>query len=243
MKRLLCLFLICVTLAAQSSQQALLFSQKISAIETIAYDTSTDGGLVNPGTSLTWSHTVTGTHPILWVGVFGDTVAGDATCAKITGVTYNSVSLTQVPTNSPVQTPGDRCAYLFYLAGPATGAHNVVVSASSSIVIAALASSYTGVKQTGIPDSSNKNTVTGSTTGITTSTTVVTNNSWIVLYGKATTAPSAGTGSTQRQTANDAGLYDTNAAVSSGSQSMQITTGGVNANIGVIMASFAPYGS
>lgn len=206
---------------------------------TIAYDTSVDGSLVNPGTSLTWSHTTSGSNRILWVGAFGDTLIADPTCAKITGVTYNAVAMTQLPTVSPVGTPADRCVYLFYLIAPATGANNVVVSASSSIVIKGLSASYTGAKQSGVPDASANNTGT-SVTSITTSVTVVAANSWTILVGKNSFgAPVAGTGSTQRQNANDFGIFDSNGPLAAGSRSMQLTIG-TSSNFGVVMASFAP---
>lgn len=208
----------------------------------IAFDAAVDGGLTLSGTSLTWSHTVTGSNPILFVGVFGDLVSGDPTCGLITGVTYNGVSLTQIPTNSPVFTPSDRCGYLFYLAGPATGTHDVVVSGFVLMVIAGVSASYTGAKQTGIPDSSAQNTAT-SANDITTTTTVVAANSWTILYERNTFgAATAGTGSTQRvSSANGIGLFDSNGPLAAGAQSQQVQTVGHTPNWGTIMASFAPF--
>lgn len=194
----------------------------------IALDNSTNGGLVNPGTSLTYAHTVSGSNRILFVSVFGDTTD------KITGVTYNGVSMTLV--GKTVKSP-DRYVYLFYLIAPATGTNNVVVSASSSIAICSHAVSYTGAAQTGQPDSS----ITGTAaTSLTLTTTVVASNCWLVgAWRTNVTTGTAGTGATQRQGSN--GLYtaDSNGVVGTGSQSMTYNTAGSNGYSGV-MASFAP---
>ena len=214
---------------------------RILSSNTIAYDASANGSITLSGTSLTWSHTTSGSNRVLFVGAFGDTLIADPTCAKITGATYNSVSMTQVPTVSPVGVPGDRCIYLFYLVAPATGANNVVVSASSAIVIAGLSSSYTGAKQTGVPDVAVNNTQSNTAT-FTTSLTVATTNSWMILYTKNNfDAPGAGTGSTSRQsTANGHAIFDSNGPLATGSQSMAATSASSTSDWGSIMVSIAP---
>lgn len=111
----------------------------------IARDNVTVSGYVTTPT-LTFSHTNTAGN-ILWVGVVvysGNNV--------ITGVTYNTVAMTQ--TVNIAQGANGR-VYLYYLVSPATGANNVVVSQSGSDQIHAIASSYTGASTTGVPDATN----------------------------------------------------------------------------------------
>ncbi len=206
----------------------------------IAFDTAVDGGLVNTGTSLTWSHTVTGSNPILFVGAFGNTVGADPTCAGITGATYNSVSMTQV-TGSPFNGGADRCMYLFYLAGPATGTHSVVISASSSIVIDGQSASYTGARQTGIPDAHNTNAVGG--TPISQSVNTVASSCWIFAMVRSDTGtPAAGAFTTLRVTsANGIGLIDSNLTTPSAGTWPLIASSSGATFMGMIIVSFAQF--
>ncbi len=179
---------------------------------------------------------------ILWVAVFGDSSSG-----TITGVTYSSVAMTQLPTVSPKQVPGDRFVYLFYLIAPATGANNIVVSAGTGTYIAAIASSYTGAKQSGVPDASANNSCTACTT-LSTSVTTFADNSWIVLISKNANSATetADTGSTlRRANASDAAfaLFESSGdpVTPQGATSMSIKIStGFSADHGLIMASFAP---
>lgn len=210
----------------------------------IAFDAATDGSLVNPGTSLTWSHTVTGSNPILHVAVFGDLVSGDATGVKITGVTYNAVAMTlvgKIAEENGATPANDRWVYLYELVGPATGAHNVVVSASASIAIAGQSVSHTGAKQSSQPDNFTTNSAAGASS-ITTSLTTVADGCWSVLAIRTSGGTvSAGSGSTVRTTnANGLSLADSGGPKTpAGSTSMAVTTAG-STTFGVVMASFSP---
>lgn len=189
------------------------------------------------GTSLTFSHTCSGSNRILFVGVLGE-VGSDV----ITGVTYNSVSMTLV---DKALTPSDRYLYLFYLIAPATGANNIVVSASSSTYMQGTGVSYTGAKQTSPIDSSNTGTLTESGVGTSTftvSTTVVADNCWLVGAVNALGATmSMGTGTTDRQIdyGTPGGIIDSNGTVSTGSQSLQVTTT-PKRNMAMVLCSLAP---
>src|SRR3990167_3818009 len=136
----------------------------------LALDTGTNGGNNGGGTSHTYSHTCTGSDLILFVGV-GTNSSSDL----ISGVTYNTVAMILVDKQQGTST---NYSYLYYLITPATGAHDVVVSASSTCTIYSGAVSYTGAKQSGQPDSTNKGTETGAT--FTLSTTVVASNCWLI---------------------------------------------------------------
>ncbi len=191
----------------------------------LALDTSTTSTLG------TYSHTCTGSDLILFVGVNGDTTD------TLTSITYNGVSMTII---SKVQVPGDRWDYLYALVGPATGAHNVVISGASFHASAAV--SYTGASQTGQPDSFNTGTVTGNTV-ITVSTTVVAANCWLIMWGSVDGGTmAAGTGTTFRNGSLAGGyaMFDSNGTVGTGSQSLQFNTGATNGNKAGVIASFKP---
>lgn len=77
------------------------------------------------GTSLSWSHTCTGSNRVLlvWVAVLENSFDN-----SITGVTYNGVAMTQLDGGmSTEENTGARGA-LFGLVGPATGSHTVTVN-------------------------------------------------------------------------------------------------------------------
>lgn len=202
----------------------------------IQFDNATDGGLVNPGTSLTFAHTTSGTNRILHVGLFGN-LSTDV----ITGVTYNAVSMTLV---NKVQAPGDRWVYLYRLVNPASGANNVVVSASGSIAIAAQAISHTGARQTGVPDANTTNTGTSisANTNFTTTLTTVAAECWTILVTKTSGVLSATTGAIIRKTnANGLSMVDSNNTVGQpGSKSISIQRSATT-YFGTVMDSFAPY--
>lgn len=93
--------------------------------------------------SLTFSHTVSGSDTILFVGISNN---GNPPIA-ISGVTYNGSAMTAV-----WNTKGT-CFYvgsaLFYIINPTTGTNNVVISwTSTSGYVSAGAVSMTGVHQT-----------------------------------------------------------------------------------------------
>lgn len=213
----------------------------------IAFDAATDGGKVNPGTSLTFSHTCTGSNGLLVVGFAGDNFGG---ADDVSSVTYNSVALTLAKKITSA-TGGDRISYIYYLLGPATGAHNVVITCSSSHLIQGGAVSYTGVKQSAQPDASTTNFSSTSATTLTTSLTTVNDNSWcVLLHGgyDGGSAPTAGASTTRRTfdgTDGGWGLFDTNAAVTpAGSRSLISNYGSGTNPFGLaivhVMVSFQP---
>jgi len=196
----------------------------------IALDTSTGGGNNGGGTSHTYAHTCTGSNLILFVAV-GTNSASDL----ISGVTYNTVAMTLVDKQAGTST---NYSYLFYLTAPATGAHNVVISASSTCTIYSDSASYTGAKQSAQPDSTNKGTSTGATLAL--STTVVATNCWLVASGCDFDGLSAGTGMTLRQTSGADAIGDSNAVVGTGSQSMTWNVATTTNPTSGVIASFAP---
>jgi hypothetical protein len=101
----------------------------------IAYSTVSQG--TGTDVTLTISHTVTGTNPILLVCFWF--AGGD----WATGVTYNSVSMTQIDKIQRSDATG-RWGYLYYLENPSAGTNNIVISVSTSTTIYGYGISYTG---------------------------------------------------------------------------------------------------
>ena len=173
----------------------------------------------NPITTLTWSHTCTGSNRIIFVTGRASESSDDMTA------TYGGVSMTKVTTT--LGAASDRI-WLFVLHAPATGANNVVLTKPSFTAgqMDGSSASYTGALQTSTVDSFGNNTA-NSTTG-TVSTTVVASNCWLVggIRGNSGGASSDGTGTVTRSgafiadTSSQTCISDSNGTVGTGSQSL-----------------------
>ena len=188
-------------------------------------------------TSLTFSHTCSGSNRILFVGIIGD-----ITTDTVTGVTYAGVSMTLVGKN---KTTSSRYNYLYYLVAPATGANNVVISQSSSVFIGGASVSYTGVRQDSPIDASTTNLATA--TSITTSVTTIRDNCWCIeVCGVGNAGLTVGANTTERCIVYTAAskfsvMYDGNIAKTPpGSVSLIVNASG-SQNLGTVMCSFSPY--
>jgi hypothetical protein len=139
----------------------------------IAFDatTHTEQGSVS---SFSFNHTCTGTDRILFVAVW--TITNTRTT---TAVTYNSVSMTNVPGATIVGSDGNQLS-LWYLINPASGTNAVAVTCSGSNFPSARAVSYTGAQQSGVPDASGE--ATGTATNFSNSLTSVANDTWHVAF-------------------------------------------------------------
>lgn len=135
----------------------------------IAVDTTSNAQEASGATSKTFSHTCSGSNRVLVVSVMSSGSTDPS------GVTYNSVALTKAVSNaSPFN-----CS-IWYLASPATGANNIVVSFAASTKFGVGAVSFTGANidsPLGITGSNEDGT--GSTTASVTVTTQK-NNSYLV---------------------------------------------------------------
>ena len=198
----------------------------------IAFDAATDGGITNPGTSHTFSHTTgAGSDRILFVFSFAHTTD------VVTGATYAGSAMTLIDKRLIT---GDRWVYLWYIVAPSTGANNVVISASSSVVIAGCSASYTGASQTGQPDSFTNGENPGQTT-FSLATTTVADNCWAVMgFRSDGTDNTPGTGDNERvDSVTGFCFYDTGPVTPAGS--VTISTSSSNASpYGGVIASFAP---
>ena len=197
----------------------------------IAFDAATDGG--NGASVHSFAHTCTGDDRILFVMASTD--------AGVTpSVTYNSVAMSLIDT---ITTDSVRDHHLFVLVNPASGSNTVAVTASAGTIFAG-ATSYTGAKQTGQPDSFAKNSALVAST-LTGTTTVVASNCWLVALGQADGGTvTAGTGTTKRTQYGgfaQFAIVDSNGTVGTGSQSLVIN-GSLSVPMVIIVASFAPVG-
>ena len=203
----------------------------------IAFDAA--GGEFNTsGTTLSDDFTCSGNNRILFVGVVNFAPTDDLEAPKYGGVTMKLVG--KQGFNSEAS-PGD-WSYLYYLINPASGTNTLTVTRTDDTsTMHVVCTSYTGVKQSGVPDASAIN-VQDSGTSITTSVTTVADNCWTVLFCGAQKDVSAGTGTTDRKSGIQNLIGDSNAPISpAGSTSMEVTMGDTES--ATIMASFAPSGS
>jgi len=163
----------------------------------------------------TWNHTCSGSNRILFVSIIGDT------SDNITKCTYNGDAMTLLTKGSN----SARWVYFYYLINPDTGTNEIEITGYAYPT--AVAASYTGVKQTGFPDS-NSGRLTGTdVTSKTVTNTVVASNCWLVmLSGTHDGNPStAGSGTTLRVQRTGEGtdtcaILDSNGVVGNGSQSL-----------------------
>ena len=200
----------------------------------LAFDASVDGGTTSTASTLSWTHTCTGSDRILIV-----TDNEEADPVTITGVTYNSVAMTLIATSAGVASAG--ISQLWYLINPASGANTVTVTRTATANrLVGGSSSYTGAKQSGQPDANTTEAVSSVTSNAVTVTTIA-DNCWTVA-GLDTSAGgvTAGAGTTLRQAVTDgSAILDSNAAITpagSTSLSYNMTSG----NTTVVMASIAP---
>jgi hypothetical protein len=213
----------------------------------IAFDAATDGGN-NGGSSnsLMFSHTVTGSNPILFVGFVGDAPTGSD---DITGVSYGGVSCSLIAKRTDLSV--NRFIYLYVLAGPSTGANNVVITCTNNHFLLAGSVSYTGAAQFGQPDSSNSNQA-GDEQHVTVAVSTVADNCWTVLIGggfESNDLLVAGAGSTRRTAEASFGtwaLFDSNGpitppAVTTMECHYTAAMTSFNGTVTGIIASFAPF--
>jgi hypothetical protein len=194
----------------------------------ISFDATS--GTTGSGTTVTYSHTCSGTNTILFVA------ACSYTADRITGITYNGVSMTFINKTSR----STAFISLYYLINPSTGANNVVVSSSPSDTIHSISVSYAGVKQSAQPD--NNTTTSAGTQTVATTLTTVASNTWSVhaaMNADQTGTPSA-SDYTSRNTQSDIIMGDTNTPKTpAGSVTMTSDWSGESSNAhGAVMASF-----
>lgn len=190
------------------------------------------------GTSLTWSHTTgSGSDRVLWVAV-NINLGGDGD--PVTGVTYNGVAMTQIVKRTTGGGGGAGCnpAYLYYLAAPASGTHDIVVSCGSSQPIYGTGVSYTGASQSGADSSAGG--YFPNTSSATQNTTVVASNCWLISVGGESNAgtPLLSAPMVTRGSNTFEGVTgDSNGTVGTGTQGATYTHAG-SSSFTIVVASF-----
>lgn len=178
------------------------------------------------GTTQTIAYTTNGTNRVLLV-VIKSTATPDS-------VTYNGVAMTNLATDAGhpgfYETYKDR---LYYLANPAIGANNLVITWPSSHAFQSLSiASYEGVDQTTPLDAYEAWTF--SNTGVTTDdVTVATADAWAVMFSQSydDAGFTAGTSTTERLDSQESGfgshgVFDSNGPLSTGTKTLTATFGG-----------------
>jgi hypothetical protein len=137
-------------------------------------DLNNNGGTTN---SLTTAYTVNASSNWLFVGFLGDATTG---FDDITGVTYNSVSMTLLAKVTTGLNTLDRFLYLYQLQNPTAGSsHNVVISCTNNHYLLGLAIDYIGVGSLGTAaQGSIAYPISGASTTLTVNTTITVAGSW-----------------------------------------------------------------
>lgn len=193
--------------------------------------------------SVTFSHTISGSNTILFV--HGEGSQGPT--ATLTA-TYNGVSMTELG-HSIDNTGTGVPTYLFYMVNPPTGAHNVVVS-SSNVSVSGSSVSYTGVKQTLPISVSNTTALNSTTSSMSKSITTINDKSWVIMAfrtgsGNAITAGSNTVVRVQPDNAVNGGgaFIDSGAAITpAGSATLAVTCTSQYFG-GQVIAAFDPQGT
>lgn len=188
-----------------------------------------------------YSHTVTGSNPVLVAGLATAGTNGNANDPS--SIIYNSVAMSQVGNISI--NGSDRRWFAYYKSAVSTGANTFSYTFSTSKGrLSACTASYSGVSQTDVPDS--KIDKQQAATNFTQTATVVASNCWL-WAGESNDSgtPTAGAGLTLRSNggAVDAQIEegDSNATVGTGSQSMTFNSTG-SWTFGGTIISMAPSG-
>jgi hypothetical protein len=203
----------------------------------IARDTNTALQIVGPSTTGSVSHTCTGSNLILWCLMQNENQSG------FNSITYGGVQLTEAITYNMTNS---QQISLWYLIAPATGSNTFAVDRIGTVNDCQMQIvSYTGAKQSGVPDASISANNTTSTS-LTTTLTTVADNTISVLVGYSNgSQPTAGTNSsliasidTDRCTAFDS--TGVGPKTPPGSFAMTFTND-VSIIDAAVMASFAPF--
>ena len=203
----------------------------------IAFDSATvandEGTTPSP---FSFNHTCSsGSNRLLLVGVSqfgGDTV---------TGITYNGVAMTQLVKTTAAW--GGPTGYIYGLLNPASGTNAVAVSwTGGNDFTRCSAGSYTGVKQTGLPDATAHNeNATAAQTSIAATITTVADNSWVGVYSLAQNGTfSSLTNGTIRQSSGPTMWGDSNGAVTPAGMDTLTSNFASSGQQCILLASFAP---
>ena len=202
----------------------------------IAYDAVSVLG--ESSNQITISHTCTGSNLVLIVGIMDKTDAAE----QCTGVTYDGDAMTKIDSIRGGDGIG-RWLSLWYKIAPSTGANNIVASFNDAGYHRCQGVSYTGCRQSDVPENSSTQT-TGADAAYDHSLTSAFLDCWHIFFPKNDTGThAAGTGTTLRGVATDSNIMDSNSAKNpAGSVTLQATHGS-SPKWGSIMITLSPPGS
>ncbi len=164
----------------------LLFLLARPAQAQIAHDADSNSGVLsNNTTTISWSHTFTGSNRVAYVGCGArDATANNRT---VSAVTVGGASATLIGSHQDNTVPGVPFKMsLWRRIAPATGAQTIAVdmAAYNNTRVYCAAVSFTGVDQTTPEDAAATGESTGNATAVGSATpiTTVTNNAWLVGF-------------------------------------------------------------
>lgn len=208
----------------------------------IAFDSMGGTGSGTSATTLNWTQVVASSPTsILVVGVTGNLVGSGSVLTSVTALKGGSTTNLTAFASSPFSNNNvGRFMYVYYMLSPDSGTNTITLNNSTTGFLAGFSVTYTGVRQSGIPDNSAANVLTTGTTA-SDSLTPVAANSWVISYvleGVGSTI-TAGSGTTLRTTTSNTAFFDTNAGVSTGT-TLNYASGNASSTWGDQIFSLAP---
>lgn len=142
----------------------------------ISHDASSESSPGSDVSSISWSHSTSGSDRLLYVAVtFADSSDSDRTANS---ATYNSVSMTKIQEID--DSPNWQAAADFYLVDPATGSNTIVVTFNGvNLFGGGFGTSLNGVDTADPLDANNSGLTANNTTG-SVSVTTVADNAWVL---------------------------------------------------------------
>lgn len=169
----------------------------------LALDANSRGNNSAAHTSLTWSHTCTGSELVLYVLTSVESDTGGHTAQTVSGITYNTVALTKI-TSKYVTGDTDNGCEIWRLIAPATGANNIVVTYTGEVDGSFGAGvSFTGADQTDPDEATGVGETTPAGASCSASLTTLTANDILLNILHATNS-----GTVLTKDANDTQLYN-----------------------------------
>jgi hypothetical protein len=219
------------------------------AVSAIAFDavagTQDNSGAV---TSLSWSHTTTGSNRYLVV--LCNIIRTNGSAVVFSSATYNGVAMTELKKATVTDGGSNKVTVIAYgLPAPSTGANTVQVTISGTLdgnhQFGCSSQSYTGVAQAGQPDSTGSNTLTSSSVTTFTVTDTVLATSWLVGAASEDAGDIAGgvagSGTTYRGSARfNMFAADSNGDVAAGSRTLNWGRGGTPGDLVGITVALLP---
>lgn len=214
----------------------------VIAFDAASGDTAWNETGTNPQTR---SHTITGSNPVVFVGVAMYDSSGAITSSSVKLGGAGGTPFTLVDRYSSNLESAYQTAELWYLDNPATGSQTIWVDVggfSPDYLVIQIAS-YTGKTTTGLDAYAKAQNTSTSTSSPTCNVNVVHSDCWQIAFGYSRgvgITPTAGTGTTSR-VANSFGhiLGDSNGVVSTGNRTLAFNLSSAKTWPGVVSASFS----